>query len=147
MKYDLVEEIRNCPEMMAKIRADDRRYAQNLYAAWCNMQWCPKEFWPILRQDPDKDLWSASWRGSGGIVADLRNKGEDYMDYYCSGMRGGLSFDGKDDDAIAIATALEFKNPFGAIDAVYLRSQFGIEKKEETQDDVAQARAIIGNNK
>jgi hypothetical protein len=55
--------------------------------------------------------------------------------------------DGKDDDAIAIATALEFKNPFGAIDAVYLRSQFGIEKKEETQDDVAQARAIIGKNK
>jgi hypothetical protein len=62
------------------------------------MQWCPKEMWPILRQDPDKDLWSASWRGAGGIVADLRNKGEDYMDYYCSGMRGGLSYDGKDDD-------------------------------------------------
>lgn len=84
---------------MAKIRAEDRRYAQNLYAAWCNMQWCPKEFWPVLRQDPDKDLWSASWRSAGRIVADLRNKGEDYMDYYCSGMRGGLSFDGKDDDA------------------------------------------------
>ena len=93
MKYDLVEEIRNCPEMMAKIRAEDRRYAQNLYAAWCNMQWCKRSTWPILAED----YWSASWRGSGGIVANLRNKGEDYMDYYCSGMRGGLSFSGAED--------------------------------------------------
>ena len=81
---------------MAKIRADDGSYAQNVYAAWCNMQWCPKEFWPILRQDPDKDLWSASWRGAGGIVADLRNKGEDYMDYYCSGMGGVATYDLKE---------------------------------------------------
>ena len=87
MKYDLVEDIRNCPEMMAKIRADDGYYAQNLYAAWCNMQWCPRALWPALRQG-DEDLWSASWRGAGGIVANLRNKGEDYMDYYCSGMGG-----------------------------------------------------------
>lgn len=94
MKYDLVEDIRNCPEIMAKIRADNRRYAQNLYAAWCNMQWCKRELWPVLKEE----YWSASWRASGRIVADLRNKGEDYMDYYCSGMRGGLSFDGKDDD-------------------------------------------------
>ena len=89
MKYDLVEDIRNCPEIMAKIRADNRRYAQNLYAAWCNMQWCKRDTWPILAED----YWSASWRSAGGIVADLRNKGEDYMDYYCSGMRGGLSYD------------------------------------------------------
>jgi hypothetical protein len=96
LKHDLVEDIRNCPEIMEKIRADDRRYAQNLYASWCNMQWCPKQFWPILRQDPDKDLWGASWRGSGGIVADLRNKGEDYMDYYCSGMGGFATYDLKE---------------------------------------------------
>lgn len=85
--------------MMAKIRADDGSYAQNLYAAWCNMQWCPKEFWPILRQDPDKDLWSASWRGAGGIVANLRNKGEDYMDYYCSGMGGLATYDLEEGEA------------------------------------------------
>lgn len=83
MKYDLVEDIRNCPEMMAKIRADDKRYAQNLYAAWCNMQWCKRDTWPVLAED----YWTASWRGAGGIVANLRNKGEDYMDYYCSGIR------------------------------------------------------------
>ena len=92
MKYDLVEDIRNCSKIMAKIRAEDRRYAQNLYAAWCNMQWCKRDTWPILAEE----YWSASWRSAGGIVADLRNKGEDYMDYYCSGMRGGISYDPND---------------------------------------------------
>lgn len=94
---DLVEDIRNSPEIMAKIRAEDNRYAQNLYASWCNMRWCPRDIIPALRQG-EKDLWSRSWRRAGAIVADLRNKGGNYMDYYCSGMRGGLSFDGKDDD-------------------------------------------------
>jgi hypothetical protein len=93
-RQDLVEDIRNSPEIMAKIRAEDRYYAQNLYAAWCNMQWCKRELWPVLKEE----YWTASWRSAGGIVADLRNEGEDYMDYYCSGMRGGLSFDGKEDD-------------------------------------------------
>lgn len=95
MKYDLIEDIRNSPEIMAKIRAEDRRYAQNLYAAWCNMRWCPRDLIPALRQDEDKDLWSASWRGAGGIVADLRNQGEDYMDYYCSGIRN-VEYDEKE---------------------------------------------------
>jgi hypothetical protein len=94
IRYDLEDEIRACPEIMAKIQADDRRYAQNLYAAWCNMQWCKREMWPVLKEE----YWTASWRGAGGIVADLRGQGENYMDYYCSGMRGGLSFDGKEDD-------------------------------------------------
>ena len=94
---DLVEDIRNCPEIMAKIRAESNSYAQNLYAAWCNMQWCkrdPENVWPLLKED----YWSVSWRSAGGIVADLRNQGCDYMDYYCSGIRGGLSIDGKEDD-------------------------------------------------
>ena len=93
-QYDLVDEIRACPEIMAKIQAEDRRYAQNLYAAWCNMQWCKREMWTVLKED----YWAASWRGAGGIVAELRNRGEDYMDYYCSGMRGGLSLDPNNTD-------------------------------------------------
>ena len=95
MKYDLVKDIYRDDEVLNKIRTRDD-YAQNLYAAWCNMQWCPKELWPTLRQDPDKDLWSASWRGAGGIVADIRNCGEDYMDYYCSGMGGFATYDLKE---------------------------------------------------
>ena len=92
---DLVEDIYNDSDILTKIRTRDD-YAQNLYAAWCNMQWCPKELWPAIRQDPNKDLWSASWRSAGGIVADIRNKGEDYMDYYCSGMGGLATYDEKE---------------------------------------------------
>lgn len=98
MKYDLVKDIYRDDEVLNKIRTRDD-YAQNLYAAWCNMQWCPKELWPTLRQDPDKDLWSASWRGAGGIVADIRNCGEDYMDYYCSGMGGVATYNLEEGDA------------------------------------------------
>ena len=47
---------------------------------------------PILRQDPDRDFWSASWRGDGGIVADMQEKG-DYIDWYCSGMGGLATYD------------------------------------------------------
>ena len=50
-------------------------YAQNLYAALCNNR--------FFRNNQE---WTCSWRYSGGLVADLRNFGEDYMDWYCSGI-------------------------------------------------------------
>ncbi len=84
MEYDLL----TTPWILEKVRSSDS-YAQNLYAAMCNMQFVRKELFPFLRQDPDKDLWSASWRYAGGIVADMRQEG-DYIDWYCSGM-GGLN--------------------------------------------------------
>jgi hypothetical protein len=31
-----------------------------------------------------------TWRSAGGIVADLQDKGGDYMDWYCSGIGDGL---------------------------------------------------------
>jgi hypothetical protein len=97
LKRDLIEDIYRDDEVLNKIRSRDD-YAQNLYAAWCNMQWCPKEMWPILRQDPDKDLWSASWRGAGGIIAQFRKQG-DYMDWYCSGMGGVATYDLEEGEA------------------------------------------------
>ena len=90
LEYDL----RSTDWILEKTRASES-YAQNLYAAMCNMRFVRKEMFPYLRQDPDKDLWSASWRSSGGIVADMRQEG-DYIDWYCSGM-GGLS--GYDEDS------------------------------------------------
>jgi len=50
-------------------------YAQNLYAAMANNSFYYGE-----------EEWGTSWRAAGGIVADLRNCGEDYLEYYCSGM-------------------------------------------------------------
>lgn len=85
MDYDLEHDIEDCPWILEKIRTRDD-YAQNLYAALCNMRWIKAEVFPILKED----YWSCSWRSAGGIVAHLQRKGGDYMDWYCSGM-GGLN--------------------------------------------------------
>lgn len=77
---DLVKDIYRAQWILDKLQNDV--YAQNLYAAFCNMQWQKSEVMPILKDE----LWSVSWRTSGGIIADFRNRGEDYMDWYCSGM-------------------------------------------------------------
>ena len=50
-------------------------YAQHLYAALCNNTFIK-----------NCHTYSCSWRMSGGIVADLRNCGESYIDWYCSGI-------------------------------------------------------------
>jgi len=64
-----------------------KSYAQNIYAALCNMRWCKisgedaQDTLSILKED----LWSCSWRHSGGIVARIREEGI-YLDWYCSGI-------------------------------------------------------------
>ena len=86
-KDNLEYDLRSTDWILAKARASES-YAQNIYAALCNMQWCRVEMIPYLRQDPDKDLWHCSWRYAGGIVADMRQEG-DYIDWYCSGISSG----------------------------------------------------------
>ena len=81
INQDLEQDLRNSVLIMTKIKND--RYAQNLYASMCNMQWQKHEVWPLLKGD----LWSCSWRYAGGIIADLRGEG-DYLDWYCSGIGG-----------------------------------------------------------
>ena len=59
-------------------------YSQNLYAALCN-----NRFFKGGLDDGGisyEQEWTCSWRHAGGIVADLRNSNEDYMDWYCSGI-------------------------------------------------------------
>lgn len=84
MERDLYDDVKADAEIMAKLQ--DKRYAQNVYAALCNMRWQPAEVWPVLSEE----YWSCSWRSAGGLVSDLRGQGEDYMDWYCSGIGGGL---------------------------------------------------------
>ena len=92
MNHDMAADMQNCACLVEKCKQD--YYAQNLYAAMCNMRWQRLEVIPILKDE----YWSASWRGAGGIVADLRNCGETYMDWYCSGITGGLSYDTTEDE-------------------------------------------------
>jgi hypothetical protein len=78
MEYDL----RSTKWICDKVKSN-KTYAQNLYAAMCNMQFVKNDIWPLLKDQ----RWSASWRYAGGIVADMREEG-DYIDWYCSGIQG-----------------------------------------------------------
>jgi hypothetical protein len=78
MEYDLL----TTDWILEKVRESDL-YAQNLYASMCNREFIKHDVMPILKNQ----RWSCSWRYAGGIVADMRQKG-DYMDWYCSGIRG-----------------------------------------------------------
>jgi len=62
---------------------NDEDLAIDLYRALCNMRW-------QSIKDP-KNIYSCSWRFAGGLVADLRDQGENYMDFYCSGNEGFVS--------------------------------------------------------
>jgi hypothetical protein len=68
-------------------------YAQHVYAALCNNEFQRNDVYPILT---DK-RWSCSWRHAGGIVADIQQTG-DYIDWYCSGMRGEILSDQEFDE-------------------------------------------------
>jgi hypothetical protein len=81
MDRDLEEDLWRSDEFLHKIRTRND-YAQNVYAALCNMRWQAVDVVPILRDE----YWSCSWRGAGDLVAKFRKTG-DYMDWYCSGIQ------------------------------------------------------------
>lgn len=83
LEYDL----RSCEWIVHKCQTREE-YAQNLYAAMCNQSFQRNDVWPRLKGQS----WSCSWRSAGGIVAHLVGQG-DYIDWYCSGISGGMSDD------------------------------------------------------
>lgn len=93
LEYDL----RTTKWVIEKCRSDT--YAQNLYAALCNIRWQKREVLPILKDEH----WSCSWRSAGGIVADLQGKG-DYIDWYCSGISNYQTDDDEADGSAVLET-------------------------------------------
>lgn len=83
LEYDLRSTQWICDKAKAR-----QEYAQNIYAALCNQSWQRNAQWPLLKGQH----WSCSWRYAGGIVADIREEG-DYIDWYCTGIRGGAQLD------------------------------------------------------
>jgi hypothetical protein len=81
LEYDLRSNSWICDKAKAR-----EEYAQNLYAAMCNNDFQKLDVWPLLKGE----TYSCSWRYAGGIVADMRETG-DYMDWYCTGIRGGAT--------------------------------------------------------
>lgn len=79
-KYNLEYDLLTTGWILEKVRTSDV-YAQNMYAALCNMTWQNKDMWKTLKEE----TWGCSWRYAGGIIADMQQKG-DYIDWYCSGI-------------------------------------------------------------
>jgi hypothetical protein len=73
-KPDLEQDLLSNSTIKDKCRYS-KVYSQNLYAALCNNRFFYGE-----------NEWTCSWRMSAGIVADIRDCGEDYLDWYCFGM-------------------------------------------------------------
>jgi hypothetical protein len=85
--YDLETELHDSKYICDKVCESDT-YAQNLYAALCNNEFVKNEVLSILKEE----FWSCSWRYAGGIIADIRHDGQDYMDWYCSGSAEAYGF-------------------------------------------------------
>lgn len=83
-KNNLEYDLRSTEWICEKVRTDEA-YAQNLYAALCNNDFQKLDVIPILKNEK----WACSWRYAGGIIADMKEDG-DYIDWYCSGIRGGM---------------------------------------------------------
>jgi len=91
-KNNLEYDLRANQWIVNKVKASET-YAQNLYAALCNNSFQKLEVIPILKEK----TWHCSWRYAGGIVANMRESG-DYIDWYCSGIRGGYDLGGGIED-------------------------------------------------
>jgi len=60
-----------------RLRADNT-FADDLYCALCNSDWLHN----------DGTQWSGSWRHFAAVVAEVRELGECYLDFYCSASGG-----------------------------------------------------------
>ena len=99
MEYDL----RSTTWICDKVKASEV-YAQNLYAAMCNNEFQRNDMMPILKDQK----WSCSWRSSGGIVADMQEKG-DYIDWYCSGIKNTAPIEQSEWDNLTLEEQQRYK--------------------------------------
>jgi len=67
-----------------KKKLENIEYANSLYAALCNIIWV---------NEKTNEEYSCSWRYSGGLIAYLREKNEDYLHFYCNGNEGKIRKD------------------------------------------------------
>jgi hypothetical protein len=78
IEYDLEKDLQ---VLKGKIN-EDYEFAQEVYAALCNMRW-KKHY----------QTYSCSWRYAGGLIAEMLGMIDsmDYCEFYCSGNEGQVS--------------------------------------------------------
>lgn len=64
---------RDINKLQSKLQKD-YNFAQEMYAALCNTRWVSITDLTLI--------FSCTWRYSGELIANIRNKGEDYMEFY-----------------------------------------------------------------
>jgi hypothetical protein len=62
-------------------KMSDYDFAKKIYANLCNLVWYDYV---------NDEVITFSWRSSGGFVSGIRQLGENYMDFYCSGNEGEI---------------------------------------------------------
>lgn len=75
---NMEEALRNDTEFLALLK--DEIIACAAYQSFCNEVYINDE----------RERFSCSWRYAGGLIAELRNEGEDYIDYYIDFVKGEL---------------------------------------------------------
>ena len=91
-KPNMERDIRRSWHICDKIE-QNAEYAQKMYAALCNTEWGKEDLFERIKGTS----WSCSWRYAGEMIANIGNRGEDYMDYYASGGEGHVDDEIRED--------------------------------------------------
>jgi hypothetical protein len=89
------QDVKRYPDFIKLL--EDGNFCAELWTAFANVEWY-KKFDPllsdadqiidVLTDDDENRRWGASFRGMGGVIANIRNDyynaNEDYMSWYCS---------------------------------------------------------------
>lgn len=78
--YNLERDIKATDWLVYRVRHDEV-FAQNLYAAFCNHEFVPKDVWGILTNI----RWSCQWHYAAGLIGEIRE--ESANRWYCSGIQ------------------------------------------------------------
>jgi hypothetical protein len=91
------QDVKRYPDFIKLL--ENKVFCAELWTAFSNVDWYKKfdplltdteQVMDVLANDIDNRRWGASFRGMGGVIADLRNEyydaNEDYMDWYCSNL-------------------------------------------------------------
>jgi hypothetical protein len=82
IKKHFIKEESSFKKVLIKLfseKVKEKDFARKLYDCLCNTVWYNKL---------TDDIYSCSFRYAGGLIAEMRDQGEDYLDFYCNSFSG-----------------------------------------------------------